>query len=315
MAAPALTREQWLAERGPCITATRVAAIVGLHPWETPRTVFEQITGLADEKPMTEAMELGTELEPFIAAMFAKKNGLELGSDIVPNGLTLHRHPNNQRFAATPDYLFGNDALVECKWAGVNAAMSFGKEQSDEAPSHYLIQCQWQLYVTGRKLCWLAVLTPYGLRQYKVEADPETHRRLAFHAAKFLGEYIDSATPPPLTGHDPDTEWVKKKFPNDDGTVVRATEKVEELIADLGHLTKKLAGLETEAEELRNQIKEFMGEASVLESDEGRFTYKQQSRQSIDTKKLRAEFPEAADACTATTTFRVFRAPWKSEKA
>jgi len=314
-ASPQMTREQWLEYRNHCITASSVAAIVGLHPWETPRTLYERMKGLSTPKESTEAMEMGIDLEPFIAAMFAKRNGLTLGVDLVPNGYDLLRHPENSRFAATPDYLLGDDELVECKWAGVNTASSFGREASDEAPSHYLLQCQWQLFVTGRKLCHLAVLTPFGFRSFKVKADAELQRRLAHFAAKFLGEYIDSDCPPPLTGHTPDTEWVKNKFPQDSGSVVRATDSIEEKIAELGHLTVQIKKLELEAEELLNQVKEFMGEASVLESDEGKFTYKSQSRSSIDSKKLRADYPDAAEACTTSVSFRVFRTPWKSEKA
>ena len=315
MAAPNLDRAAWLAERNPCITATRIAAIVGLHPWETQRTVFEQITGRATEKPVTESMEMGTELEPFIAAMFAKRRGLAIGTGLVANGFTIWKHPANARHAATPDYLLGDDELVECKWAGVNAAFAFGKEQTDEAPAHYLIQCQWQLYVTGRKVCWLAVLTPYGLRVFRVEADPETHRRLAFHADKFLGEYIDADFPPPLSGNDPDTEWVKKKFPQDNGSVVAATSEVEEWVADLGHKKTEAKKLDGEIACLENRIKEFMGEASVMTTDEGAFTYKKIDQERIDSKKLRAEFPEAAAACTTQTSYRRFMTPWRSERA
>lgn len=314
-AQPQVSREQWLEERESCITASRIAALVGLNPWETPRTVYEQMKGLSAPKEQTEAMEMGTDLEPFIAAMFAKRNGLQIGTELVANGFALWHHPDNPRFAATPDYLLGEDALVECKWAGVNTAGSFGKEASDEAPAHYLLQCQWQMFVTGRKLCHLAVLTPWGFRSYKLESDPETQRRLAFHAAKFLGEYIDSDCPPPLTGHNPDTEWVKQKFPEDSGSVIRATDSIEEKIAELGHLKLELKSLELKSSELENQIKEFMADASILESDEGRFTYKSQTRESIDSKRLRSDYPEAAEACSKTTSFRVFRTPWKSEKA
>ena len=330
------TREEWLKARENCVCATEVAAILGLHPFETPRTVYESKKGLRD-KAQTEAMWLGTELEPFIAAMFAKRygaeEGLELGKDIVKAGFYVH--PERPRHGATPDYLLKEDGLLECKWAGFNASFNFGPSDTDEVPTYYLIQCQWQMHVTGRKYVQLALLTGAGqLKRFRINRDDELIRRAAFKVDLFIGEYIEGDFPPPLSGHEPDSEWVKNRFPEDSGAVVAASYELEETIAELGKkvLAARQADLDIEA--LKNRIKEFMGDASVLQSDEGRFTWKRSAdSEQTDWKScfegLRAYCSMRGDAeliCAEADRLKAeltkpkpgsrrFLMPWKGERA
>ncbi len=330
-----MTEAEWLEARGGKITATRIAGILGLHPYETPMTVYEDMKGLR-VKEENEAMWFGREIESFAAAMYAKRYGTEeklvFGKDIVKAGFYVH--PENDRHAATPDYLIGDDGLLECKWAGLHAARNFGASDSDEVPTHYLLQCQWQMYVTGRKWGVLFLLSPFGMKRFKIERDPELIRRIAFRGNLFLGEYIDSEMPPPLTGHDPDSEWIKNKYPQDSGEIVQADEAMEGLIAELGHLVIEDRKRKVEIEERKNQLKQFMGEASFLKSSEGDFSWKR-SRDSWETDYEAAFQALTAYACMCPDPalikaeaerleldltqgeegVRRFLMPWKSERA
>jgi putative phage-type endonuclease len=323
----------WLEARKACITATKVAGILGVHPYETPLTVYQEMTGQR-EVEQSEAMELGQAMEPFIAAYYAKRHGLKLGEDVVK--LDFARHPENPRFGATPDYgIPATSTLLECKWAGIHAARNFGDEESDEIPTHYLCQVQWQMFVTGYTKAILVVLTGFGkLKEFPVKADKGLHQKMAFHARKFLGEYIDGACPPPLTGHTPDTEALLRQHPADNGEVIAASYELEETIAELGRLVIASREQDVEIERLKNEIKAFMGDAAMLTTDEGKFTWKKTS------PKPKTDFQAVADglltyACMVpdpalirdeyarlmaehTTTkegTRTFRMPWKSERA
>lgn len=329
--------EAWLEARRTCITATKIAGILGIHPYETMRTIYEEMLGYR-EKETSEAMETGIAMEPYIAAHYAKKNGLDFGTDVVK--LDFATHPNNPRFGATGDYLItSTDTLLECKWVGVNAARNFGPDDSDEIPAHYLLQCQWQMYVYGKPKAIVHALNGFGRwKTHPVKADKELHRRMAHHAAKFLGEYIDGDCPPPISGQQPDTDLLKEKFPASDGQLIAAPYELKETVAELGHKVVAMRDHELEIERLKNVLKEHMGEAAAMKSDEGTFTWKN-NKDSVKTNwrtvteslicyaKVMIQDPEVLDlfireAVRLTNEFtetkpgpRVFRMPWRSDRA
>lgn len=332
-------RAAWLEARKKTITATDIAAIVGLHPYETARSVYMRKTGQMDEKEETESMYLGSKLEPLIAQIYAEKNGLEFGKDVIPTGFMTH--PQNPRHGATPDFLIRpTDTLLETKWAGPNTARNFGEEGTDETPSHYLLQCQWQLHCSGKAKCVLTVLTAYGkVKSYTIERDDELIRRMVFQANKFLGEYIDADVPPPISGHDVDTKALNEKWEAQDGKVVAASYELEESIAALKEKTADAKNVASEVDRLKNVIREFMGDATIMESSEGKFSWKP-NKASVKTnyqtcfegllnysKIMLADNPELqqlfineairlTDAATETKDgARVLRTPWRSERS
>lgn len=332
-------RDAWLAARQKTITATDIAAIVGLHPYETARTVYLRKTGQADEKEQSEAMYLGTKLEPMIAEIYAEKNGLVFGEDIVPTGFMTAK--DNPRHGATPDFLIKpTDTLLETKWAGPNAARNFGAEGTDETPAHYLLQVQWQLHCSGKAKAVLTVLTAYGkIKSFTIERDDELIRRLVFRANLFIGEYLDSQLPPPISGSEVDTALLASQWQAQDGKMIVADYALEEKIAELRDKITEQKAIELEVDQLKNMVREFMGDATVLESMEGKFTWKP-NKDSVKTdyqvcfegllnyaKLMLADDPEKAqlfineairltDAATTTKPgARVLRTPWRSERS
>lgn len=313
--AAALARQEWLELRRQAICATDISAILGLNPYRTPRDVYEEKLGLAPDERENEAMLWGSLIEPLIAKEAAKVLNVE------PVKAEFCRHAQHPYFGATPDYLIGQDAVLECKCAGVWAGQHFGAAGTDEVPDQYLCQVTWQCFVTGRPKWQLWVLLGGNtLRDYCGIADPELMRRMEFHARKFWNEYIVAQHPPPLTGHAPDTDRVKAAAPLDTGAVVRATYEIEEEAHCLEALTAQLAELETRAEGCRNRIKEFMAEASILESSLGKFTWKATAGRTVTDWKGVAAACNASEDLIAQHTetkpgYRRFTTPFRSDKA
>lgn len=312
MSAALADREAWLEARRKCITATDISAILGLNPYESPASVYRKKVGMEPEKEPNDAMQLGTDLEPWIAQMAARDMGMEV---VKADFLT---HPNCDYFGCTPDYYFGDDGVLECKYAGPNAARQFGEPGTDYVPDHYLCQVQWQLFVTGKKHGVLAVFAPTLAARvliYQIPRDDEMIERMAFHGAKFWNEHIVKERAPELSGKKADCDFVNGEYPDGLGKSVRATDKIEAAIIRLGELKEAKRSLEDEEGSLENQIKEAMGDADTLMSDEGNFTWKNQERAWIDGGKLAALMGATKDQvleCTKTTKSRVFRTPFKS---
>lgn len=83
-------------------------------------------------------------------------------------------------------------------------------------------------------------------------------------------------------------------------------EELNDLVHQLRNLTREIADLQAEAEAIKDLIKEQMGDKETLLGPDYKLSYKQVTRSSIDTKLLSATYPEVAQACTRTTTFRRF---------
>lgn len=258
---------EWHEARSRCITATDIAAILGMHPYKSPAQVYLDKTGEGRQIEPNAAMQTGAHLEPSIAAWWGIQN------DKKPVHAAFALHPDEPIFGASPDFLVGDDAVLECKWCGQNAAKGFG-DGADEVPAHYLLQVQWQLFVTGRKIGYLCVLGPWGFREYTIEGDSDLHRRMAHQARIFWNEYVLAEMPPPLSGSFGDKKLIEELHPVDDGRIVAASYELEEEIAELGKELVQIDELSKSAEGRKNRIKQFMGDAAVLESTEGKFGWK-----------------------------------------
>jgi len=303
-------REAWLEARRSVITATDIAAILGLHPYRTPREVYLDKMGLLPEVPENEPMYWGTALESPIAQRFAFSRG------VVPEKAGFTRHPDYPHFGATPDFLIGKDALLEVKTAGINAGRNFGEAGSDFVPDQYLCQVMWQMFVTGRKKGFLAVLIAgQDYREYDIPYSEEMVRRMVFHASKFWGEYIQAETPPPISGAEPDTERLRSQHPLDDGSMIAASPEMEDIAAELGNLLEAQSNLDLEVEKRKNQLREFMGDAQVMTSIHGNFTWKTGETLGVDWKALTKEAPDLVAKHRTKPPVRTFRTPFKSQKA
>lgn len=320
-AAPILAGSpEWHEVRSRTITATKIAAIVGLHPYITAHQVYLNLTGQRTDPEPNEAMQTGTDLEPYIAAVFRKRFNVETEQAYFCT------HPDHPELGCTPDYYIGTDTVLEIKWVGQHAAQNFGAEGTDDIPAHYLCQVNWQCFITGREKWILYVLGPWGFRKYEGKHNKEFTRRLSFQALKFYGEYVLGECPPPLSGHAPDTAYVNQRAPLDDGSIVQATEQIEIEVADLGNKLEQLSTLEIEIEGIKNRLKEFMGEASILKTDSGSFTWKKSNpRVVFDNAAMVVELSKGmptdefkALLAAHTTTKegpRVFRTPFTTQKA
>jgi predicted phage-related endonuclease len=228
-------------------------------------------------------------------------------------------HPEHPELGCTPDYYIGADTVLEIKWCGQHAAQNFGDEGTDDVPAHYLCQVNWQCFITGRSKWVLYVLGPWGFRKYEGKHNQEFTRRLSFAALKFWGEYIVNPTPPPLSGHGPDSAYVNAKAPLDDGSIVQASDDIEVEVAALGNELQTLAELELSIEGRKNRIKDFMGEASILRTASGNFTWKKsKDRETTDWKAIAEPIASEEEIAAHTTTkegARVFRTPFSTQKA
>lgn len=237
------------------MTASKVAAVLGLSPWESPFSLWHRMNGTAPAKPPTEQTERGHYLEPAIAAWWADQHP-EYDVQTSP----LRFHALNQRHACTVDreLLIGGTVVggLEVKTAASDD--EWGTPGTDEIPPYYRAQTLWQAYVLDVPRIHLAVLTSrLQFREYVIEQD-DTDLALIHEAVSAFLDSLDSGTPPPLDGHSETYAVARQLHPDIDGTDV----DLDPLLLSIWLGARDLLDAATETEQqYRSQVLEAMGTA------------------------------------------------------
>lgn len=181
---------EWMA----LMTASKVAAVVGLSPYVSHFTLWHVLAGnLPPDDAMTPSQRRGHLLEDAVARYVAEEHGLQL----MPGGSWRNRERPWQ--AATPDRLHTGVthrewepadaesalAVVECKTAA--DFEEWGADGTDQVPPYVKAQVLWQLDCLGLQRGYVGVLLPYlTFRSYVIEASPGEIDWLREEAIDFL---------------------------------------------------------------------------------------------------------------------------------
>lgn len=179
------------------MSASKIAAVVGLSPWESRFSLYHRMRGMLGDDS-NDATRRGIYLEDGVAAWFADQHP---DWRIDRTETWLHRHRPWQ--AAAPDRLAtlpdGTVELIEIKTAG--DPDGWGDEGTDDIPPYYRAQVQWQLDTLGLRRCHVAVLLPFlRFRAYAVDYDPADAAFLVAEGRKFLDD-LEHDVLPPIDGH------------------------------------------------------------------------------------------------------------------
>ena len=286
--------DEWYELRRGGIGASDVAGILGISPYTSPFGVWVDKLGALDDDA-NEAMLIGKRFEAPILDEWESRSGLRA---ILRANLWMH--PNYEWARATTDAIAAEHtdplAVVEAKTDG-----SWGW---DEIPIHYQAQGQWQMLVTGLGVAIFPVLHQgRRLEVYELEADKADQLYLFEKVKSFWFDHVVAEKAPPIDGAAnrllariwPDHTEVEVEV---DGSAVRK----------LAGVKAEIKRLEGEQEDLEAAIKLQLANAAVgLADGQVVCTWKTQTANRLDIKRLRAEKPDIAREFTSAGTNRVFR--------
>jgi putative phage-type endonuclease len=184
---------EWFAARLGNVTASRVADVIAKTKsgYSASREnymaqlICERMTGTVAESYTNAAMAWGTETEPLARAAY------ESLADVLVDEVGYIAHPTIERAGASPDGLIGLFGLLEIKCP--NTATHIDTLISEQVPTKYITQMQWQMSCTGR--IWADFVSfdprlPSGLQMFvkRVEFDAEYVAMLKEEVIKFLVE-------------------------------------------------------------------------------------------------------------------------------
>jgi putative phage-type endonuclease len=152
---------EWLAARVGRVTASRMADVIAQGRSGAPsatRAAYmgelaaEILTGVPAESFTNADMQRGTELEPIARAAYETQTRQMVDSV----GLVLH--PRNERWAASPDGIVGEDGLLELKCPKTHTHIAY--LLAGKPPAQYLPQMAWQAVCCGRRWVDFASFDP-----------------------------------------------------------------------------------------------------------------------------------------------------------
>lgn len=262
-----LTREDWLAIRKTGITGSRIAGILNISPWETPRSVYLDLIGERPEKQQTEPMYWGIVLEDLIAKEFAERTNTKVQR---VNYILQH---------ATYEFLLGNidrliyeetengktnKGILECKNVGAYSA----EEWKNGAPEHYIAQLQFYLCLTGLDFGYLAALVGGQKFVYhRIERDEELIDRMIQASTDFWYTHVEPKVEPPVTERD--TEILNEMYnTTDPDKIVNLTgERWHNIISETADIKQQLQSAEMKYELRCNQIKDLLKDGELITVD------------------------------------------------
>lgn len=293
------TREAWLKQRKKGLGGSDAGTVLGVDQYKSPYTLWAEKSGLLEpEDVQSEAAWLGTKLEDIVAKRFTEETGKEV-----------HRLGYSYKSADKPWMLAnidrkvnGENAALECKTANLFTESDYKK---DIIPPKYYAQCLHYMYVMDFDRMYLAVaVLQRGFFIYTIEReDPvvQADMEALIEAEEEFWECVKGGVAPEIDGSASTSDTLNRmNMKGGDLTFL------DELIDQRDQLKAEADAIGEQIGQVENKIKEEM---NVHGYDFG-FTsqcsarWKEQEKTTIDTKKLKAEYPEIAEKCSRVSTSR-----------
>lgn len=258
-------RAEWIAERREIITASDAAAILGADPRRGPLAVFAEKTGATPPPDDEDWMAFGRDVEGAIAKGYTRRTGRparDLGGYVISRhpdlpwlGATLDRETEGSELLPSPA---PGPAPLELKAVGGRAVA----EWKDREPTHYVIQLNIQMAVTGAAWGSLAPLF-HGLT---IEArDHLRNDRFLAAALPRIEEFhlrVLRRDPPEETDVLPETSRALRALFPGNGETVALEPSALALVQKWEAMKVASSEADEAAKEAENQLRRLLGGAT-----------------------------------------------------
>lgn len=293
-----MTRAEWLEARRKGIGGSDASAIMGQNPWASPLTVYFDKVGIAPEKTESEAMRQGTDCEEVVAARFTRETGLK-----VKRCHKLIQHPDY------PWMLANIDRQVVCKgFVGLECKTTSPFNRTDfsegSIPPNYYWQCQHYMAVTGAEEWYLAVMVfSTAFHVFRIPRNETAIEQLIEAERSFWLENVQAGVAPYPSGIDAEDQVIDSMY---------ATRR--DRPADIGDMRQQLEilalheqeakALDEKIKAIKQQLKLRMGECTTAACGRFLITWRDETRTTLDTKRLKLEQPETFAMYAKTSVSR-----------
>jgi putative phage-type endonuclease len=253
-----MERQLWLEGRRKGIGGSDAAKVLGISSYGGPLTVYLDKKGKLPEMEMSEAAEMGIELEDTVANLFTRRTGLK----VARVGKTAS-HPDYPWMIANVDRrIVGENKGLECKTAHFMKGQQW---EGDDLPDDYYAQCQHYMAVMGWESCWIAALIGGQRFSYKeVARDGAFIDMLVEQERAFWCEYVLKDIEPPANWSDKDL--ILDAFPvSECDEMIPALSEHLTLLSEIFSLEPELKRIEQEIESRKNRLRMAIGACAGIQ--------------------------------------------------
>lgn len=286
---PYESRTEWLEARRSGLGGSDIGALLGLSTFSSELEVYySKVDGTEPE--VTEAMEIGRNIEPWILRQWDSEYSLVDDLVIIQS---------DER----PYLLHSPDALGD--GFGVEVKNIRSDHNWDPLPEFYMAQVQHGLLCSGLER-WIVVALVGGQKLITREIEPnrELQGRIVEAAERFWNAHVLPKVPPEPDGSESAKRALERRWDASEGSYdlepeLWATYKVKKTV---------LEAAEKDLHKAQQRIQAAMGESEVALVDGRKVaTWKVGTRKSVDIKRLRDEEPKLAEKYEKVSSTRIFR--------
>lgn len=295
-----LPHDKWLEYRRLGIGGSDSSTVVGLNPYNSLFKLYADKKGLIQHAEDTEIMRQGRDFEEYVTKRFCEATGKK-----VRRRNYMFQHNEYDFMLADIDReIIGENAGLECKTTSLFNKHDF---ENGEIPLYYYVQMTHYMAVMGYDKMYLAVLVlSKAFYWFEIERNEEEISALIAAESDFWNNNILTNKPPEIDGSEATIDAIKAIY----GSDIDA----ESTVTISGNLMIKYEGAKSIYEESKAQfdtvkaeIQSKLGHSGYGESDKYRISWLPQSRTTVDSKKLKSEYPEIYAKCSKKSETRVLR--------
>ena len=297
-----ISHEQWLEYRRTGIGGSDAATIVGLNPYSSMYTLYNDKLGLLPPKESTEAMRQGHDLEQYVADRWMEATG----KTCRRNNFMWRAVGHSCMLADIDREVVGESAGLECKTTSV---YNHADLENGEIPLTYYVQCQHYMAVMGFDRMYLAVLVlNRGFYHFVIERSPEEIAALVDAEEAFWQDHVLPKIPPPIDGSESTLDTLAQLHPaaQPEGVCPLSRGAAADLAA-IEELTVQRKDLDEAIRAARSRVMAELGDLPAGRCEDWQVSWKPQTRTTIDAARLRREHPDIFAQYAKTTISRVFR--------
>jgi predicted phage-related endonuclease len=303
------TNEEWRKERANSIGASAVGILIGENHFTTPYELAQRIRAERNGEfdfSQSLAMMRGHAYEQGVADLFAWQTGKQIIKSSSAEYLL--RREDIPFMHASPDrtYWIDENGMKHGKNAEANKGILECKTtrrpiDPEDLPVSWIFQLQVQLGISGFKegyIAWDVLTSADGFGYRRFEFNEEIFNAAVEVCREFWQNCIlDGNNPAPVNASD-----VVALYPNSiQGKTITANAETIKDLEQLKEIKQTKKELEEEIEQLSDKIKSQFTDEEAMVSPDGKVlaTFKTTAgRTSVDSKKLKAEYPEIYANCS-----------------
>lgn len=307
-----LTLEEWLILRSFGIGSSEVATALGTNPFpnSTPLGLWKQKVGHIIPIRDNSRLRIGRNVEEAIVLEYEAITGIQVQR--VKEVMFIHPEYDN---------LFSNlDGIIppvsgdpygnlECK-----STTSYVYDTwLLKLPTYYFRQAMSEIgtldkhpYIGGAEVGFTdfatLILDKRTLEILRINKDGEFIEKQTHDLNKFWNDFVVANIPP-----EPSVMEYAVEEPMID-SYATANDETYDKLQQVLRLSKQIKALETTKDELADEVKLVIGNnETLLYNGDIVATWKSQQRSTVDSKKLKSEYPDIAKECEKKSIVRVFR--------